>query len=344
MALSEFGLIRQYFSGWPLKAGVIDGVGDDCAILEPLPGYQLVVSVDTMVEGTHFPKPFDAEAIGRRVLLASISDLAAMGASPLGFTLALTLPKQYANHQWLSRFSSGLKAVAESYQIALVGGDTTQGPLAISIQVMGQVPQHQALKRSTANPGDLLYVTGTLGDSAAGLSLVVNTPYSAVVEGIPEDQKRYLLKRFIDPEPRVQFAEQVREEVSSALDVSDGLLADVSHILSASDVGARIQLKNIPLSPVLQQMDHIKREFTSVLPELSDLSTPYFWALTGGEDFELCFTVPVCHKNTVEEKAQRCSLPVHCIGHIVDQQQGLKLEMLDGQCLSVSAHGFQHFS
>ena len=344
MALSEFGLIRQYFYGWPMKAGVIDGVGDDCAVLETLPEHQLVVSVDTMVEGIHFPEAFDADAIGRRVLLASISDLAAMGASPLGFTLALTLPEQYANHSWLKRFSSGLRTVAESYDISLVGGDTTKGPLTISIQVMGQVPQHQALTRSSAKPGDLLYVTGSLGDSAAGLSLVIDTPYSSVLQTLPEDQKQYLLRRFIEPEPRVHFAESVRSEVSSALDISDGLLADVSHILTASGVGARIQLKNIPLSPVLQQMNSIKREPTSVLPALSALSAPYFWALTGGEDFELCFTVPVCHKDKVEEKARQCSLPIHCIGQIVDQDQGLKLDTLDGQCLSVSACGFQHFS
>lgn len=270
MAADEFTLIARYFSAYGRGAAVELGVGDDCAILSLRPGERLATSVDTVVEGVHFPDHSLPEDIAYRAVAAAASDLAAMGARPLGMTLALTLPD--ADELWLHSFSQGLGRAASDFELPLAGGDTTRGPLTATVQVFGALPAHQALLRSGAQVGDALYVSGTLGDAAAGLSLLRGEWQS------DSDSEEYLEGRFFRPTPRLLLGQQLLGLATAAIDISDGLLADAGHIADASGVRLRIDPAALPLSPALQ---------THPDPE-----QVLRWALSGGEDFELCFTLP----------------------------------------------------
>ncbi len=240
MALSEFELIRSYFSHTGChRDDVVLGVGDDCALLQPPSGMQLAVSIDTLVEGVHFFPNTDPESLGHKTLAVNLSDLAAMGAQPAWVTLALTLPR--SDPSWLEGFSRGFAALAKRYGVQLIGGDTTSGPLNISVQVHGFVEPAKALRRDAAQPGDLIYVTGTLGD--AGLALLQargDTVVGGGFEGV-----MHCLER---PEPRVDAGLAVTGTATGGIDISDGLLSDLGHICRASGVGARLQLTQIPLS------------------------------------------------------------------------------------------------
>lgn len=297
--MHEFDVITRYFSWDAASANnIVLGVGDDAAVLDVPTGKQLVTSIDTLISGIHFPKNTPAEAIGHKALAVNLSDLAAMGASPAWFTLALTLPE--INTDWLEGFSRGLKTLAQQHGIALVGGDTTRGPMSISIQVMGLVDKGQALLRSGANVGDKIYVTGTLGDAAAGLQTILNKLTLAT------DDQGFCQACLNKPKPRLQEAALIKDFASASIDISDGLLQDLSHILSASRVGAKLDTRVLPLSSILSKMEK---------------SQAMHFALSGGDDYELLFTIP-------QQKEAKFLRAIHneqnlaalsCIGTITDQ-------------------------
>ncbi|MEO0576869.1 MAG: thiamine-phosphate kinase [Pseudomonadota bacterium] len=262
--MHEFDLISTFFAGYDEDA--LLGIGDDAAVLEVATG-RLAVAVDTLVAGVHFPMDAPADAIGHRALAVNLSDLAAMGATPRWMTLALTLPS--VDTHWLSEFSAALRTLAKTHGVSLVGGDTTRGPLTITVQLMGEA-QDDMLTRAGAQPEDSVYVSGTLGDSAGGLQCWEQADSSS--------QAHTLVQRFLYPQPHVALGQSLLGRASAAIDVSDGLLADLTHIAVASGVDATIHSDTLPLSaPLLQTFG---REGATQL------------ALTGGDDYVLCFTSP----------------------------------------------------
>jgi thiamine-monophosphate kinase len=270
MPSSEFAIIARYFSSLGRGPAVDLSVGDDCALLRLNPQERLATSMDTLVEGVHFPKDAFPEDIGFRAVAVAVSDLAAMGARPIGMTLALTLPE--ADDFWLHSFSTGIGAAVSAFEIPLVGGDTTRGPLSITVQVMGAVPANGALLRSGALAGDNVYVSGTVGDAAAALAFLQDawTPEPAHAD--------YLLSRFYRPQARLELGLQLLHKASAAIDISDGLVADAQHIADGSGVAIVIEPALLPLSEAL--LSH------------PSLDQARLWALTGGDDYELCFTLP----------------------------------------------------
>ena len=314
----EFDLIRRYFQRPQLQSAVpmALGPGDDCALLDVPPKQQLAVSADSLVAGVHFLPEMPAKRIAQRCLAANLSDLAAMGAKPAWFTLCLTLAER--DETFLQGFSDGLVDMSQRYGIALAGGDTTRGPLAISIQVMGWVPAGQALLRSGAQAGDGIYVSGTLGDAAAGLM--------SLKDDILADD--FLARRFYDPTPRLALGQWLRGKATAALDVSDGLLQDLGHILNQSQVGACVEVDRLPLSTALQ--------------EKLDPQQQLHLALAGGEDFELCFTLPDEHATALAETAATLGHAITRIGSI-EAEQGLRLRQA-GQAMALpDSLGWQHF-
>ena len=324
MALSEFSLIQQYFSSLGKASGVVLGVGDDCAVLTVPEGEQLVVTVDTLVSGVHFPPDASAGDIAHRALRVNLSDIAAMGAKPCWFTLALTLPE--ARESWLDEFSRALADDASMFGCALVGGDTTAGPLSVSIQMFGTAPAGKALTRSGARAGDSIYVTGSLGEGAAALSLFENSGESVVVES--DDARECLLQRFYRPKPRLQYGLKLRDLSSAALDISDGLLADLGHIADSSGLGAEVELNRLPIAPWLAVLAEPPRVLA--------------WALSGGDDYELCFTVSEENRPAVELLIERGELSASCIGKM-SEQRGVRCIDNNGQLVEISTAGYQHF-
>lgn len=294
MALSEFELIARFFDSpdfaVPDAEGVVLGVGDDAAILRLPPGEDLAVSVDTLVAGVHFPVASSPEQIGHRALAVNLSDLAAMGARPLWFTLALTLPE--ADEAWLAGFSRGLAAIARRFRVVLVGGDTTRGPLSITIQVHGSVPAGLALRRDGARPGDEVWVSGHPGTAALGLR--------QLLAGGARDEAAQV---FAEPQPRVALGLALRGLASAAIDVSDGLLADAGHIAERSAVAIALERERLPFSPPL-----------AALADRDDACT---LALTGGDDYELCFTAPPRHGATIAGAAADLGLACTRIGRVL---------------------------
>ena len=274
MSGSEFSLIYRYFASLGMGPGIDLGVGDDCAVVTPLPDTRIATSVDTMVEGVHFLPDTFPEDIAFRAVATAVSDLAAMGASPTGMTLALTLPD--ADDLWLHAFSQGLAQAVSAFSIPLIGGDTTRGPLTITVQVLGCLPLDRGLLRSGAQPGDLLYVSGTLGDAAAGLACLQGEWQPA-----PAAQE-FLTQRYLRPAPPLQLGQQLLGLASAAIDISDGLLADAGHVADASGVEITINSATLPLSAALQS--HPSQE------------QALQWARRGGDDYELCFTLGAQHR------------------------------------------------
>jgi thiamine-monophosphate kinase len=270
MPSSEFTLIARYFSALGRGEGVEVSVGDDCAILVLQPGERLATSVDTLVAGVHFTEEAFPEDLGWRAVAVAASDLAAVGAAPRGMTLALTLPE--ADDFWLTSFSQGLAEASRALSLPLVGGDTTRGPLTITIQVLGALPGGQALLRGGARPGDQVLVSGTLGDAAAGLAFL-----QGQWQPSPEHAE-YLHRRFYRPEPRLALGRSLLGVATAAIDISDGLLADAGHIADASGVGILLDPGLLPLSAALRSCP--------------DSEQALRWALAGGDDYELCFTLP----------------------------------------------------
>lgn len=315
--LDEFSLIQRFFTPTASPASVLLGVGDDCALLAAPPGEALAVSIDTQIIGVHFPVDAGAGAVASRVLRCAVSDLAAMGAVPLGFTLALTLPT--VDEAWLSTFSESLRNTAQVLRCPLVGGDTTRGPLSITVQVHGAVPPAHALRRDGAQVGDVVWVSGSLGDGAAAL---------AVLEGrllVPMDSAEWLKHRFYQPDIDINLGVTLRGVATACIDVSDGLLADLGHIVRASGVAAEIDAAAVPVSPV----------WANIAGAMQALQ----WALTGGDDYRLCFTAPA--------SAQAALCAVHHgvvpIGRIV-AGQGVFVCDENGTRPVTGVAGFQHFS
>lgn len=320
--MGEFELIRRCFMQERHGAGVVTGIGDDCAVLEVPAGQQLVVSIDTLVEGVHFLPDTAPEQLAERLLGAAVSDLAAMAAVPGWLTLALTLPR--ADESWLQAFSRSLARRCQALGIVLVGGDTTRGPVCVlSAQVHGWVPSGQALLRSGAQPGDRILISGTLGDSRAGLE--------TLLQPLPEQAEPALIaqlrQRFHCPEPRLDLAQRLRDRAHAAIDISDGLLGDLEHILEASGVGARLQADRLPLSSALQQL---------YPQQVRD------WALAGGEDFELCLTVPAEEVDACLETARTLGVRLTEVGEIT-AETGLQVLDENGQTLHLLPGSWDHF-
>ncbi len=320
--LSEFSLIKQYFDKLTVERDDVElGIGDDCALLQCPIDHVLAVSIDTLVEDVHFFADVSPETLGHKSLAVGLSDLAAMGATPAWFTLALTLPE--VNNNWLQGFSQGLAKLAKQHNIHLVGGDTTRGPLTISIQVHGFVKPEQALRRSGAKLGDMIYVTGTLGDAGVALQRQLSQWDDSKLN---DDDKAYFQSRLELPSPRIEMGQKLLKLASSAIDISDGLLADLSHILDKSNVGARLDLSLLPLSSSMAKITRKDAEQ---------------FALQSGDDYELCFTIPSQHVSEIEQKFQgQCTQ----IGTITDDD-GLYFlnendELID---LTESGTGYDHF-
>lgn len=319
--LSEFTLIARYFqSRQQADSRVVLGIGDDCALLAPTTGMQLAISSDMLVEGRHFFPGTDPTRLGHKSLAVNLSDLAAMGATPMGFTLSLALPK--ANETWLAGFSGGLLALAEQYQCPLIGGDTTKGPLTISITILGQTPAGQALRRDAAQVGDDIWITGTPGDARLGLA--------ALQEEItlPPDMLAYAQQRLEAPTPRVQLGQALRGIAHAAIDLSDGLSGDLGHILTASGVGATIVADDLPVSSALgMQPQERQRQY----------------GLAGGDDYELCITAPFPRRAAMIAAAAACHTPLTRIGTI-EQQPGLRIVDQRGTLLDLALFSFDHFT
>ena len=323
--MGEFDLIARYFTRPVRKAAL--GVGDDCALLAPAPGMQLAISSDMLVEGRHFFADVDPEALGHKALAVNLSDLAACGAKPLAFTLALSLPR--VNEAWLAGFSRGLLALADAHGCELVGGDTTQGPLNICITVFGDVPTGQALLRSGARPGDDIYVSGTLGDARLALEALLGHI------ALPAEVLARARQRLERPTPRVALGLALRGVASSAMDVSDGLLGDLSHILKASGVGARID------TSLTTDLIAEKAYSTSAFG-VFDAKLLHQCTLAGGDDYELAFTAPPARRDAVAAASQASGTPVTRIGTVLAEPD---LQLVDalGHVVENRYASFDHF-
>lgn len=312
--MDEFRLIRQYFASLtPAVPALVLGIGDDCALLQPPPGQQLAITSDSLVAGRHFPADTAPEDIGWKALAVNLSDLAAMGAQASTFLLALTLPA--FDPRWLEGFARGLGELAGQAGVALVGGDTTRGPLAITITALGWVPQGAALRRDGARPGDLVCVTGTLGDAALALRRL----------GEP-DLPTALRQRLDRPQPRLAAGLALRGLASAAIDLSDGLAGDLGHILAASGVGAELAADDLPVSPAFAAAQLPVRERLAL-------------QLQGGDDYELCFCLP---EGQLAAARAALPLPFTVIGRI-GSAPGLWLRGAQGARESVAPEGYRHF-
>jgi thiamine-monophosphate kinase len=319
MPIAEFDAIARYFTqAFPKRADVILGIGDDAALSSVPSGMQLAIAIDTLVEGVHFPKKTRSENIGYKALAVNLSDLAAMGATPAWMTLALTCQKM--DEAWLTGFSQGLLELATRYNVSLIGGDTTCGALTVTIQVTGFVPPHRALRRSGAQVGDGIYVTGTLGDAGLGLASM----QKRVV--LPRKVRQFVESRLNRPTPRLAEGKALRQCANSAIDISDGLVADLGHILSASGVGASLQVDRLPLSKALRKV---------MYPEKA-----WQMALSAGDDYELCFTVP---PNRVAKLQNALPKDIYTHIGIIEATPGLRCLDTNGQLFVPSIRGYQHF-
>ena len=324
--MGEFDLIDRFFKRPARRAAL--GVGDDCALLNPTPGMQLAISTDLLLEGRHFLSTVDPVRLGHKALAVNLSDLAACGARPLAFTLALALPE--AIDAWLEGFSRGLFALADAHDCELIGGDTTRGPLAICITVFGEVPPGQALLRSGARPGDDLYVSGTLGDARLALEVFRGT------RSVPQAAFEAARERMEQPTPRVALGLALRGVATAAADISDGLVGDLGHILKASGTGACIDT-SIAIN-LIAARGHLTLEVGQ-----SDAEFALECVLAGGDDYELVFTAPPAARNRVKAAAVQAQTPVTRIGRI-EAEPGLRL--VDGSGAPVAGRftSFDHFS
>ena len=323
--MGEFDLIRRYFQR-PVRRAAL-GVGDDCALLAPAPGMQLAISSDMLVEGRHFFADVNPRLLGHKALAVNLSDLAASGARPLAFTLALSLPR--ADEAWISEFAAGLLTLADAHDCELIGGDTTGGPLNICITVFGEVPAGQALLRSGARAGDEIWVSGTLGDARLALEAMLgHAP-------LPAELLQQARQRLEAPTPRVALGLALRGIASSALDVSDGLLGDLGHILELSSVGATVDSRcTTPLMAAAAYPQSDAWQFDSKLQQQCTLA--------GGDDYELCFTAPAARHADVLAAGSASGTPVHPIGRI-DAEPGLRVIDADGTLLQNRWKSFDHF-
>lgn len=303
-----------------VRDDVVLGIGDDAAILNVPEGHQLIQSVDTLVAGVHFPPETSPQDIAHKALAVNLSDMAAMGAEPAWFTLAITLPND--SDEWLKAFSESLFSLAKKYNVQLVGGDTTNGPLCISITINGFVPNGNALTRNTAQVSDKVYVSGTIGDAALAL---------AAWQGhllLRDESITYLNEKLNRPQAQVKLGLLLRKYASACIDISDGLVADLKHITDNSQVGARINVENIPLSNELKL-------------NLTDEALLLPLVLSGGDDYELCFTIPKEKQKQFEEKMNAINTSVTCIGEI-ESEPGVRC-LLNNKEIEIQGMGYEHF-
>ena len=317
MAHDEFAIIEEYFTGiGDSNDDVLLAVGDDAAVVEVAPGQQLVVSIDTLVGGIHFPADTKPADIAYKSLAVNLSDLAAMAASPAWFLLSLTLPRN--DSHWLREFADGLRQTADDFKLALIGGDTCRGELSITVQIAGQVPTGQYVTRQDAKPGDLILVSGELGNAGLGLALKQNQV------DLPQDLQTRCLMALNRPQPRLELIPFLREFASAAIDISDGLQGDLAHVLKASHCGARISRDSIPVNPWIAQQK------------------AYQYALGAGDDYEICCCMPARHQREIENwnlEHPACRLTV--IGEITET--GYILQQDQTLIDLGNAHGYQHF-
>ena len=319
---NEFDIIKKYFSFEVLRDDVVLAGGDDCAIVSVIENKQLLVTTDTLISGVHFPENTSAEDIAYKAIMVNLSDLAAMGATPAWITLAISLPD--IDEDWLQAFSKQFYSVLSKFNISLIGGDTTKGDLSITIQAMGLCDKDKILRRDMAEPGDKIFVSGELGDASIGLHVVLND--------LHDERLSPCIQRLNRPEARVKFAEELVLYSKCAIDVSDGLVADLGHILNASQCGAKISLSEIPLSLAAQ---YYFQQYNNNLIDWSML-------LTQGDDYELCFTVNKDNQSAVEKLANKHRLKLTCIGEITESQE-LHFINLNGESVDFRETGFKHF-
>ncbi len=315
----EFDVIARHFTR--PAANAVLGVGDDCALVDVTNGMDLAVSVDTMVSGTHFFADVDPETLGHKALAVNLSDMAAMGALPYWAMLALTLPK--VDHEWLAAFAKGFFDLAEEFNVSLIGGDTTRGPLTLTVTIMGEVPAGAALRRSGAKVGNDIWVSGYIGDAA----LAVAHRHGKLV--LTETDYHEAVMRLYEPTPRVALGQALRGLATSAIDVSDGLLADLGHICKLSGVGATVELASIPLSAIAAK--HVA----------SDAGRNAIVA--GGDDYELCFTAHPNSRESIQDLTKMMGIPLTRIGQ-VKRGKGVSLLGPDGKAVKIDGRGFDHFS
>ncbi|MGZ5067452.1 MAG: thiamine-phosphate kinase [Usitatibacter sp.] len=315
---SEFDLIARHFTK-PAGNAVL-GVGDDCALVDVTNGMDLAVSTDTMVSGTHFFPDVDPENLGHKTLAVNLSDIAAMGAMPYWAMLALTLPS--VDHDWLSAFAKGFFDLAAEYNVSLIGGDTTRGPLTITVTILGQVPTGAALRRNGAKAGNDVWVSGNIGDAA----LAVAHRHGKVV--LTEADYREAVMRLYEPTPRVALGQALRGMATSAIDISDGLLADLGHICRLSGVGATVDLGSIPVSEIGARHFNDDKALAAIV--------------AGGDDYELCFTAPANARESIAELTDVLGVPLTRIGQ-VKRGKGVSL-LADGKPVKIDGRGFDHFS
>jgi thiamine-monophosphate kinase len=319
--MKEFELIKHFFTKQAVKRkDVVLGIGDDCAVLSPIENQNIVVTTDTLVAGVHFPFDTSPRAIGHKAVAVNLSDIAAMGAKPSWLSLAITLPD--IDEAWITEFCEGVFELCEFYNVELIGGDTTQGPLSITITAQGLTPEGSYLSRSGAKSGDWLYVTGELGDAALALQQITGKVDI-------EEQFIDIIKNKLDyPKPRVLAGQTLREYASSAIDLSDGLIADLGHICQASNVGANIVLDALPLSTIMR--DSLLTDDAITL------------ALSGGDDYELLFTVNEDNKVGMETAMSHAGTKVTCIGQL-NASQTISTT-LNNKPIPINTVGFEHFS
>ncbi len=317
MAQDEFAIIRQYFSaiGEP-GADIVLGVGDDAAVVEVPAGFQQVVSLDTLIADVHFPADTNPADIAYKALAVNVSDLAAMAATPSWFLLSISLPR--VDTTWLEQFSAGLGKAAEQFGLALIGGDTCRGALSISLQIAGLVPAGEFVSRGGAKPGDLVLVSGSLGNAALGLA------FRQGRIDLPQELRTRCLEALNRPRPRLELAPFLREHATAAIDISDGLRGDLGHILESSRCGARIDRSLLPVDPWIEQQDL------------------YSYALGGGDDYEICCTLPAAQRGSVDDwNRQHPDCPLTIIGEI--SESGFIMTADDESVDLSSAGGFRHF-
>lgn len=315
--MNEFSVIERFFKSIASNHTdlVQQSIGDDAAVLAIPEQKDLLISTDTLVENVHFLKDWPAEVIAYKALMTNISDIAAMAGTPCSVVVALTLPE--IDQQWLAGFSKGLNKALQQYQIDLVGGDITRGPLTITITIHGIVPKAQAVLRSGAKVGDAIYLTGSLGSTGFAVSQLASKSYNDSI-----------FNKLFFPKPCVEYAEILQKFATSAIDISDGLSSDLAHVLKASQVGAEIEAALIPVSPLLEAY--------------LDKSQAIEQALHSGDEYELCFTVSQANKAGLEQAIGSLKLPYYHIGQI-QQDKGLRVRTLDGVVQPLSASGFKHF-
>ncbi|WP_042147451.1 MULTISPECIES: thiamine-phosphate kinase [unclassified Pseudoalteromonas] len=319
--MDEFELISRFFKNNGITRKDVDlGIGDDGAVVTVPENCQLVVTTDTLISGVHFFPDMDPRALGHRALAVNLSDLAAMGAEPAWISLALTLPE--ADIHWLEEFTAGMHEIAEYFNVQIIGGDTTKGPLTISVCAKGTVPKGKSLKRSGAKNGDWIYVSGPLGDSGVAIEAQKGK------HNLSPRQLEAVKKRFEYPSPRVAAGQVLRGLASSAIDISDGLIADIQHILDLSGVGAIIDVEKVPVSDVL------KEALTQ------DEYLPY--ALAYGDDYELLFTVPEDNKGMLEINLRQYGVEAVCIGQIKGNAGEIEL-LKNEERFEINEKGYQHF-